>query len=134
MILLRLISMKNKISTYILHTLKYWRKCIKGILKCFLFIFTSEMFGDCLPLRSTWIHTRFSGIPVARSLVFCVVFCISLFVLFLWPLYCVSFLDLCLLITPLVSSNPSYHLETHFDILTCRLKRWGLLFLWHLCL
>ena len=44
----------------------------------------------------------FSGLPVARSLVFCVVFCISLFVLlsFLsWPLYCLSRLDLRLLIT-----------------------------------
>jgi hypothetical protein len=52
-------------------------------LKCFFFIFTSEMFEDCLPFRSTWIHPRFSGIPVARSLVFWVVFYRSLLVPFL---------------------------------------------------
>ena len=49
----------------------------------------------------------FSGIRVARSFVFCVMFCRSLFVLlffFLWQLCCRSFLDLRLLITSLVSS------------------------------
>ena len=46
----------------------------------------------------------FSGVRVARSLVFCVVFCRSLFVLlpfFIWPLRCLSF-DLRILITPFV--------------------------------
>ena len=50
----------------------------------------------------------FSGIPVAQSLVFCVVFCRSLFVSFsplFSPLYCLPFFDLRLLITPLVSSD-----------------------------
>ena len=42
----------------------------------------------------------FSGIRVAPSLVFCVVFCRSL--------YCLSFFNLWLLITPLVSLNFSY--------------------------
>jgi len=46
----------------------------------------------------------FSEDRVVESLVFCVVLCTSLFVLFLWPLYCLSS-DLQLLITPLVSSN-----------------------------
>ena len=49
-----------------------------------------------------------SGISVARSLVFCVVFCRSLFVflsLFFWPLYCLFFFDLRILITSLVSSK-----------------------------
>jgi len=53
----------------------------------------------------------FSGVRVTRSLVLCVVFCRSLFVLlyfFLWPLCCLSFFDLRNLITPLVSSNFSY--------------------------
>ena len=66
----------------------------------------------------------FSGFRVARSLVFCGVFCRSLFVLFplaivlsvllrftdsdytfgiFWPLCCLSFFDLRILITPLVS-------------------------------
>jgi len=53
----------------------------------------------------------FSGVRVTRSLVFCVVFYRSLFVLlsfFFWPLCCLSFFDLRILITPLVSSNSSY--------------------------
>jgi len=47
----------------------------------------------------------FSGVRVARSLGFYLVFCRLLFVLFFWPLYCPSFFDLRLLITPLVCSN-----------------------------
>ena len=51
----------------------------------------------------------FSGVRVARSLVFCVVFCKSLFVLFSLDhcIVCTSF-NLWLLITPLISSNYSY--------------------------
>ena len=48
----------------------------------------------------------FSGLGVAQSLVFCVVFRRSLFVLFILPLYCLSF-DLWFLITPLVSASLS---------------------------
>ena len=70
----------------------------------------------------------FSGVRVARSLVFCVVFCRSLFVLlsfFFWPLCFLSFFDLRILITslwylrftdsdylPLLSSNSSWHNKT----------------------
>jgi hypothetical protein len=43
-----------------------------------------------------------------KCLSFCVMFCISLFFLRLWPLYCLSF-DLRLLITILVSSNCSQY-------------------------
>jgi hypothetical protein len=52
----------------------------------------------------------FSGLRVAPSFVFCVVFCRLLFVLlsfFFWPLYCLSF-DLRLLGTPLIYSIFSY--------------------------
>ena len=45
----------------------------------------------------------FNEVRVARSLVFCVMFCRSLFVLlsfFFWPLFFLSFLDLRTLITP----------------------------------
>jgi len=45
----------------------------------------------------------FSSIRVTRSLLFCVVFCRSLFVIFFWELCCLS-VDLRILITPLVSS------------------------------
>ena len=50
----------------------------------------------------------YSGVCIARSLVFCATLCRSLFVFlsfFFWPLYSLSFFDLRLLITPLVSSN-----------------------------
>ena len=53
----------------------------------------------------------FSGVRVTWSLVCSAMFCRSLFVpssFFFWPLYCPSFFDLLLLITPLVSSKPSY--------------------------
>ena len=53
----------------------------------------------------------FSRARVAQSLVFCVALCRSLsvrFSFFFWPLYCLSFFNLRILITPLVSSNFSW--------------------------
>ena len=53
----------------------------------------------------------FSGVRAAQSLVFCGVFCRSLFVILsflFWPLYCLSFFDLRFLTTHLVSSAFSY--------------------------
>ena len=61
----------------------------------------------------------FSGVRVARSLVLCVMFCRSLFVLlslFFCLLCFLSFLDLWILITPLVSSNSSYLQLTLYHI------------------
>jgi hypothetical protein len=55
---------------------------------------------------SLWIQV-FSDVHVAQSFVFCVVFCRSLFVLFSWPLHCLSF-DIRLLITHLLSSNLTF--------------------------
>ena len=87
-----------------------------------------------LPEYLSWSPV-FSGVRIARSLVFCVVFCRSLFVLFfflslyfvctliydfwlpLWYLrfttsdYPFDILDLRLLITPLISSNVSYPID-----------------------
>jgi len=54
----------------------------------------------------------FSWVRVTRSIVVCVMFCRSLFVFlygFVWPLWCLSIVDLRILITPLESSNSSYH-------------------------
>jgi hypothetical protein len=54
------------------------------------------------PSESPGFTPVFSGVRGALSLVFCAMFCRSLFVLlsiFFWPLYCLSF-DLRLLITP----------------------------------
>jgi hypothetical protein len=48
----------------------------------------------------------FNGVRVTQSLVLCVVFCRSLFVIlsfFFWPLCCLFFFDLQILIIPLVS-------------------------------
>jgi hypothetical protein len=66
--------------------------------------------GSANPPKLPSLHSVFSGVRVALSLVFCVVFCRSLFVLlsfFFWPLYCLFVFDLRTLITPLVSSNSS---------------------------
>ena len=52
----------------------------------------------------------FRGIRVTRSLVVCAMFCRALFVLssfFFWLLRCLSFFDLQIFITPLVSSTSS---------------------------
>ena len=52
----------------------------------------------------------FSLVRVAQSLVVCVLFCRSLFFLvsvFFWPWRCLSFFDLQILLTPLVSLNSS---------------------------
>ena len=55
-------------------------------------------------------HLVFSEVCITRSLVFSLVFCKSLFILLsfsFWP-YCLSFFDLWLLITPLVSCYMSF--------------------------
>ena len=55
--------------------------------------------------------SSFSAVCVARSLVFCIVFCTSLFVhlsFYLWSLCCMSVFNLRVLITPLVSPSYSY--------------------------
>jgi hypothetical protein len=66
------------------------------------------------------IFCRYDGVRVVRSLVFCAVFCRSLFVLlfcFFWPLCCLSIFDLQrILITTLVSSNSSYSIVYHHDM------------------
>ena len=57
-------------------------------------------------------HPSLTPVRVSRSLVFCAVFCRSLFVflsVFFWPLYCMSFLDLRLLITSGSICACAYH-------------------------
>ena len=64
----------------------------------------------------------FKGVCVTRSLVFCVMFCRSLFVLlsfYFLSLYCLSS-DLQILITPLVTSNSSC--KTLFDCWKCNYR------------
>jgi hypothetical protein len=78
--------------------------------------------------RCTWVHPSvFSGVRVTRSLVLCVMFCRSLFVLlffFFWPLCCLSF-DLWILITPFVFSN--YFYSWHKRNLLASIKSSGFL-------
>ena len=94
------------------------------------------------------IHSHFSGVPVARSLVFCVMFCRSLRVLFvlaivlsvllrlmasdytfgiLWPLCCLFSFDCWLLITPLVSCG--HCIVCSSSIVGFWLHLWSLYFL-----
>ena len=80
------------------------------MVHCFLYVIP-----DCL-LKKYYAYSLckmrvFSGVRVARSLVFCVMFCRSLFVIltfFFWPVCCLFFSDLRNLSTPLVSSNFSF--------------------------
>jgi hypothetical protein len=78
-------------------------------------------------------HPVYSGVRVAQTLVFCLVFCRSVFFLlfffFCWPFCCLSFFNLRLLITPSVYSNfsfsyllPVQFLNTSFHICTSRLS------------
>jgi hypothetical protein len=63
-------------------------------------------------IPNTWIYV-FSGVRVAQSSVFCVVFYRSLFVLLsfsIWPLHCQYFCEWRLLVTPVVSSKLSVQL------------------------
>jgi len=66
----------------------------------------------------------FCGIRVAQTLVVCVVFCISVFVvlfLFFWPFFCLSFFSLRFLITTSVSSKLSYIVLLEFRMIHFRL-------------
>ena len=85
-----------------------------------------------LCLRSTWVYPPvFSGVRVARSLVFCVVFCRSLFALlsfFFRLFHCPSFFYLQLLFTLLVFNllwNSVFFAVLHFwkfyiwDVISC---------------
>jgi hypothetical protein len=102
----------------------HWKPVVNS--KCHIWI------RDCLLVRSTWVHHRFvtritrqvphmeqglptrpeymssppvfSGVHVARSLVFCIVFWWSLS-FFLWSLCCLTIFNLRFLITSLVSST-----------------------------
>jgi hypothetical protein len=69
-------------------------------------LFLNTEYTDLLRLMKI---TGISGVRVSRSLGFCVVFCRSFSVVFLWPLYCLSF-DLLILIAPMVSIIALYAL------------------------
>ena len=63
---------------------------------------------NCLLSRSTWVHPQiFSGVRVTRSLVLCVCFVDRCLSFFPWSSCCLSFFDLWILVTLLISSNSS---------------------------
>jgi hypothetical protein len=67
--------------------------------------------GTANPSGAPEFTPVFSGVRVARSLLFCIMFCRSLFIrlyFFFWPFCCLSFFDLRLLVTSLISLNFSY--------------------------
>jgi len=70
---------------------------------------TSKVGSATLPEHIS--SSRFSGVRIAQTLVFCVLFCVSLLVIlffFFWSLYCQSIFELRLLINPYISSNFSF--------------------------
>ena len=78
--------------------------------------------GTAYPSRAPEFSLVFSGVRVAWSLVFCVMFIDGCSSFFFWPLYCLtsmaSDLYLQLLITRLVSSNFSYSIQTMVLVFT----------------
>jgi hypothetical protein len=67
----------------------------------------------------SWLIIEFTpvfiGARVSRSLDLCVCFvdrCLSFYPFFFWPLCCLFFFDIRILITPLVSSNSSYYVHS----------------------
>jgi len=59
------------------------------------------------PLEHLTSPPVISGVHVTRSLVLCVCFVDRCLYFFFWPLFCLFFFDIRILITPLVSSNSS---------------------------
>jgi hypothetical protein len=70
---------------------------------------------NCIPFRSiSFLYLLFINFFIIRSFVLCVCFVDRCLSFFFWPLCCLLFLDLRILITPLVSSNSSYFLHPSF--------------------
>jgi hypothetical protein len=86
---------------------------------CFITYGCHYWSGNCLHFWSTWVHPWFLVGFVLLIFSFMCMFCRSLFVLlyfFFWPLCCLFFFDIQILITPLVSSNSSYQIK-HYKFL-----------------
>jgi hypothetical protein len=80
-------------------TFKSYGSPVFWLCTCMLKVFSKTR-------RAHWVRNRRFYLRVTQSLVFCVMFCRSLFVIlsfFFWPLCCLFFFDLQILIIPLVS-------------------------------
>ena len=88
--------------------LLYWKKCViisNGLMNLNHTLIYQMFLLSHQNITISILFNCFSGFRFAQTLVFCVSFSGSLFILlffFYWSLYCLSF-DLCLQITPLVS-------------------------------
>ena len=66
--------------------------------------------GTAYPYGASAFTSVLNGVRVARSFVFlCSVLQIVVCPFYFWQLRCLSFFDLWILLTPLMSSNSSYH-------------------------
>ena len=88
----------------------YTSMCVEFLCYCFINQHVQPLYylwiRNCLPFRSTWVHPRFEWGSCYSVFSFMCMFCKSFFVF--WPLCCLFFFDLRILITSLVSSNSSY--------------------------
>jgi hypothetical protein len=85
-------------------------KTVAGSLK-----FSSATSGarTAYPTEALEFTPGFSGVHVTRSLVLCVCFVDRCLYFFFWPLCCLFFCDIRILITPLVSSKSSSPFKSH---------------------
>ena len=96
--------------------------CPFGIFKLFLTRWVSLVEPELLTiLQHMGSPPVLSVGRVAWSLAFWVMFCRSLLSFFLLPLYCLSFYDIQIEITPLISSNLSYIISFAHAITYCKL-------------
>jgi hypothetical protein len=84
----------SKHESYNLPLTKYKNKIEMNISHIISFLGAISRNRNCLPIQSTQVHLIFSGVFMLLNLVFCVMFCRSLYVLFsyiFWRLYCLTF-------------------------------------------
>jgi hypothetical protein len=87
----------------------FWPLCFLSFFDLRLLITPLVSSNSSYPSRASELNHGFCEVDGAWVLVFCVMFCRSLFFFcFFWPLCCLFFFDIQILITPLVSSNSSY--------------------------
>jgi hypothetical protein len=99
------------------------------IVTCLYFVFSQSNTmgatcgaGTATPPEHLSLPLVFSGVHVTQSLVLCVIFCRSLFVLlffFFWPLCCLSFFDLQILISSL------WYLQTLLELVLVFKYSWN---------
>jgi len=83
---------------------RFWKRRFKKIGQSLLYcLVSSKLVASQIRIA----HCCHSGVRVTRFLVLCTCFVYRCLSFFLWPLCCLSFFNLPILITPLASSNSS---------------------------